>query len=78
MATIGGFVWGLAGKYDALAVSAEAAAKAERDAANPTNFAKGAGAGAAARGIAGVATAAAPLVGAAWAIYGGGGPIPRF
>jgi len=58
-ATIGGFVTGLAGKYDALAVSASAAADAEAAAAGAGGaFGKGAAAGTAARGLAGAASAA--------------------
>lgn len=51
-ATIGGFVTGLIGKYDALAVSATAAADAEELAAGAGagGFARGAAAGGAARG----------------------------
>jgi hypothetical protein len=65
LATIGGFVWGLAGKYDALAVSANAAAVAEERAA-AGGFAKGGAAGATARGLAGAASAATGVGLLAW------------
>jgi hypothetical protein len=67
MATIGGFVMGLTGRYQALAGAATEAAAAEQAAAGG-GFGKGAAAGAAFRGSGALAAgaAAAPLVATSW------------